>query len=101
MAQAGTNFNHIPVKQKTAGHTLVTNGVYSIFRHPSYFGFFYWAIGTQLFVGNAFCTAAYTLVLWRFFRDRIVGEERFLMEFFDKDYEHYKARTLTWIPFIR
>ncbi|TKX22798.1 protein-S-isoprenylcysteine O-methyltransferase [Elsinoe australis] len=101
MAQAGTNFNHIPVKERVEGHKLVTWGVYKHFRHPSYFGFFWWAIGTQLFVGNVFCTFAYTVVLWRFFNARIKGEEKSLMQFFGKDYEDYKARTYTRIPFIR
>ncbi|KAF4553457.1 Protein-S-isoprenylcysteine O-methyltransferase-like protein [Elsinoe fawcettii] len=101
MAQAGTNFNHIPVKERVAGHRLVTWGVYKHFRHPSYFGFFWWAVGTQLFVGNCFCTVAYAVVLWRFFDSRIKGEEKSLVEFFGEDYNQYKARTFTRIPFIR
>ncbi|KAF2219044.1 protein-S-isoprenylcysteine O-methyltransferase [Elsinoe ampelina] len=101
MAQAGTNFNHIPVKERVEGHRLVTWGVYKHFRHPSYFGFFWWAVGTQLFVGNLFCTIAYAVVLWRFFDSRIRGEEKSLQEFFGEDYRAYKAKTFTRIPFIR
>ncbi|PNS17421.1 hypothetical protein CAC42_7104 [Sphaceloma murrayae] len=101
MAQAGTNFNHIPVKERVEGHRLVTWGVYKHFRHPSYFGFFWWAIGTQLFVGNFCCTIAYAVILWRFFDSRIKGEEKSLVEFFGKDYEEYRKRTFTRIPFIR
>lgn len=74
MCTAGTNFNHLPVTTKKLGHELVTNGVYASLRHPSYFGFFWWAIGTQLLVGNKVCLMGYVLVLWNFFKHRIVGK---------------------------
>lgn len=73
MAQAGTNFNHTPVKERKEGHVLVTRGVYGWFRHPSYFGFFWWALGTQMLVGNKICLVGYAFVLWDFFRKRIRG----------------------------
>ncbi|KAM6241025.1 large ribosomal subunit protein eL22 isoform 1-T1 [Porphyrio hochstetteri] len=47
MLTAGSNFNHIVQNEKSDTHTLVTNGVYGWFRHPSYVGWFYWSIGTQ------------------------------------------------------
>lgn len=73
MAQAGTNFNHTPVQTRKEGHELVTKGMYEWSRHPSYFGFFWWALGTQLLVGNKLCLVAYALALWRFFFLRIKG----------------------------
>lgn len=72
MVQAGTNFNHTPVTKRIQGHDLVTKGVYGWLRHPSYFGFFWWAIGTQLLVGNKACFVGYVLVLWKFFHQRII-----------------------------
>lgn len=48
MITAKTNFNHIVQTEKEAGHELVTHGVYSLCRHPSYVGWFYWCIGTQV-----------------------------------------------------
>jgi protein-S-isoprenylcysteine O-methyltransferase len=71
MAQAGTNFNHQVQSRKNDGHELVTRGLYAYFRHPSYFGFFWWGIGTQIMLGNTLCTVAYTGVLWYFFMKRI------------------------------
>lgn len=73
MAQAGTNFNHTPVRTRAADHELVTKGMYTYLRHPSYFGFFWWALGTQILVGNKFCLVGYALALWKFFHDRIIG----------------------------
>jgi len=76
MAQAGTNFNHTPAKTRRAGHELVSTGVYGYLRHPSYFGFFWWALGTQVLVGNKVCCAGYAIALWKFFSDRIIGKWR-------------------------
>lgn len=100
MAQAGTNFNHTPAQTHKEGHELVTSGVYSWLRHPSYFGFFWWALGTQILVGNKVCLVGYALALWRFFHRRIAAEERLLVIFFGEDYENFRRRTPTGIPFV-
>ena len=73
MAQAGTNFSHVPARTRRAGHELVTHGVYAWLRHPSYFGFFWWALGTQVLMGNTVCLVGYAVTLWVFFQRRIVG----------------------------
>lgn len=100
MAQAGTNFNHMPARTYREGHELVTRGIYSWVRHPSYFGFFYWALGTQVLVGNKVCLLGYTVVLWRFFRERIEDEEKLLVQFFGSDYLHFRERVGTGLPWI-
>lgn len=74
MAQAGTNFNHTVQMQKKHGHELVTNGMYAWLRHPSYFGFWWWGLGTQVVLGNVVCFAGYAVVLWQFFKSRITSE---------------------------
>lgn len=71
MAQAGTNFSHLVQSKRKEGHVLVTDGVYAWIRHPSYFGFWWWGLGTQLVLGNMMCLVGYTVVLWRFFKHRI------------------------------
>jgi protein-S-isoprenylcysteine O-methyltransferase len=48
MMTAKTNFNHIVQSVREDGHQLVTHGVYSLCRHPSYVGWFLWSIGTQV-----------------------------------------------------
>ena len=126
MAQAGSNFNHTVQVKRREGHRLVTEGVYAVFRHPSYFGFFWWGLGTQVVLGNVFCLGAYALVLWRFFSSRIdreflfpspwhlvlgfrvgcglmrtwIGEERFLVAFFGEEYQEYRKRSWVGIPGI-
>lgn len=121
MAQAGSNFNHTVQVTRREGHVLVTGGVYSVLRHPSYFGFFWWGLGTQLVLGNGVCFVAYAVVLWRFFSGRIwskfyffflllvlglcanrfvIGEEKFLVAFFGEEYERYRKRSWVGIPGI-
>ena len=45
MITAKSNFSHIVQYQKVKDHQLVKRGIYSISRHPSYFGWFYWSVG--------------------------------------------------------
>lgn len=93
MIHAGTNFSHMLAFRKAQGHVLVTDGIYryahnfqdvdpipgtneafSWFRHPSYAGFFHWALGTQLVLQNPVSFFFFAVVLWRFFNRRIRGE---------------------------
>lgn len=48
MFTAGHNFTHVIQVDYFSDHQLITTGIYSIFRHPSYVGWFYWSLGTQV-----------------------------------------------------
>ncbi|KAL0637117.1 farnesyl cysteine-carboxyl methyltransferase [Maublancomyces gigas] len=101
MAHAGTNFSHVVVMNREQGHILVKTGIYAYIRHPSYFGFFWWGMGTQFMLGNPVCAVGYALALWKFFSSRIREEEKLLIGFFGEDYVQYRATTMTLIPFIK
>ncbi|XP_034831975.1 protein-S-isoprenylcysteine O-methyltransferase isoform X1 [Maniola hyperantus] len=101
MFTAKTNFNHHVQTVKSPDHRLVTHGVYRVCRHPSYVGWFYWSIGTQLILLNPICVLIYTLVSWSFFRERIFAEEMFLISFFGSQYLDYQKKVGTGLPFIR
>lgn len=101
MMRAGVSFNHQVQTRRADSHALVTDGVYALLRHPSYFGFFWWGVGTQLVLGNALCSVAYAVVLWRFFSARIRHEEESLVRFFGDEYLRYRERAPTMIPFIK
>jgi len=100
MIKASSNFSHMVAFRKLAGHQLVTDGVYKWSRHPSYAGFFYWALGTQLVLQNLFSFFVFLALLMRFFSSRIKAEERALVSFFGDDYISYRKRVGTKIPFI-
>lgn len=99
MIQAAQSFSHLVASEKKSDHTLVTSGLYSWFRHPSYLGYFLWAVGTQVMMCNRICTVLFTATLWTFFRQRINHEERLLVEFFGDDYVNYKKSVWSGIPF--
>jgi protein-S-isoprenylcysteine O-methyltransferase len=79
----------------------VTYGVYRYIRHPGYFGFFVFALGTQTMLQNPVTIVVFAVVLWRFFSERIRAEERGLISMFGREYELYRDRTPTWLPFIK
>ncbi|CAH1775528.1 unnamed protein product, partial [Owenia fusiformis] len=101
MVTARANFNHYVQHVKEEGHTLVTHGVYQYTRHPSYVGWFYWSIGTQLTLCNPLCIVAYTGASWMFFKARIYDEEISLLNFFGEDYLDYKQKVGTGLPWIK
>lgn len=100
MWTAGANFNHLIMERREPGHRLVTHGVFRVLRHPSYFGWFWWCVGTQVTLANPLCTVLYALAAWDFFRKRIPFEEATLTEFYPDQYPEYAQRTRVGIPFI-
>ena len=79
------------------GHALVTTGIYSVIRHPSYLGLFVNALGWALAFrsGVGVLLALLTLVP---LVGRIVAEERLLRSQFGAEYDAYRARTSRLIP---
>lgn len=100
MRTAGRSFNHLVQVKRADDHQLITSGIYSYLRHPSYFGFFWWAIGTQLLLTNPLSLAAFAIVLYKFFDERIAYEEKFLIGFFGDKYVKFRDSTPVLIPFI-
>src|SRR3954467_5047666 len=70
----------------------------SLFRHPSYAGFFYWAVGTQILLTNPIVACAFAYVLYTFFKERIEFEEAMLVSFFGERYVRYRMKVGVWIP---
>eukprot|EP00475_Leptophrys_vorax_P007086 TRINITY_DN14464_c0_g1_i1.p1 TRINITY_DN14464_c0_g1~~TRINITY_DN14464_c0_g1_i1.p1 ORF type:complete len:330 (-),score=56.12 TRINITY_DN14464_c0_g1_i1:63-1019(-) len=100
MFQAAHNFTHLVATSKANKHKLVTDGFYSIVRHPAYFGWFWWSIGTQIILVNPICIVGYTWASWKFFANRIPFEEDHLRSFFGNEYARYAERVPILIPFI-
>jgi protein-S-isoprenylcysteine O-methyltransferase Ste14 len=79
------------------GHTLVTNGIYSHIRNPSYLGLLVMSLGWALAFrsGVGVLLAALNIVP---LVARIRSEEKLLREHFGEEYEAYRARTWRLIP---
>jgi protein-S-isoprenylcysteine O-methyltransferase len=100
MITCAESFNHLIQRSKKENHVLITHGIYNYFRHPSYVGFFYWSVGTQLALGNYVTTGLFALASCMFFRRRIPYEEESLMHLFPEEYPAYAKRTWVGIPFV-
>lgn len=101
MKTCGDSFSHY-IATENNQHKLVTNGVYSVLRHPSYFGFWFFAIGVQLLLENWGNLLLNFIVLTKFLKVRIEFEEWFLVHrIFGDEYVEYKNRVGVWIPFLR
>lgn len=100
MHTAGVSFHHYVQREPSQKRRLVTWGIYSVMRHPSYFGYFWWFVGGQILLQNPIvgCVGAFKLL--QFFKGRIEYEEEYLVAFFGNDYEEYRAKVGTKIPFI-
>jgi protein-S-isoprenylcysteine O-methyltransferase Ste14 len=74
------------------GHTLVTNGIYSVIRHPSYLGLLVNSLGWGLAFrsGAGVLLAAITIVP---ILARIRAEEALLRSQFGAEYDAYRGRT--------
>jgi len=81
------------------GHTLVTTGIYSIIRHPSYLGMILNALGWSLAFRSGIGVLLTALNVVPVVA-RINAEERLLHSQFGADYERYRARTSRLIPGI-
>ncbi|KAL0479231.1 protein-S-isoprenylcysteine O-methyltransferase [Acrasis kona] len=102
MITAKASFTHQIQYEKRQQHKLVTDGIYKYIRHPGYLGWFIWAPATQLILMNPICFVLFLGWAWYFFYDRIPHEEEVLIRtLFGKQYEDYRARTPTFIPFIK
>jgi protein-S-isoprenylcysteine O-methyltransferase Ste14 len=81
------------------GHTLITNGVYGLIRHPSYLGLLVNALGW----GLAFRSGVGVLLTALFIPPilaRIRAEESLLRTQFGGEYDTYCARTSRLIPWL-
>jgi protein-S-isoprenylcysteine O-methyltransferase Ste14 len=79
------------------GHTLVTSGIYSVIRHPSYLGLLVnslgWALAFRSGVG-----VLLTALLIPPLVARIRAEERLLRTHFGSEYQDYCRRTWRLVP---
>ncbi|KAJ2793919.1 farnesyl cysteine-carboxyl methyltransferase [Coemansia guatemalensis] len=98
MVTAKVSFNHYVATQRAVDHQLITHGIYRYERHPSYVGFFLWAVGLQTMLKNVVTAILFIVVLGYFFTKRTRKEEAFLLYFFGNRYRLYKSQTPSLIP---
>lgn len=81
------------------GHTLVTTGIYSVIRHPSYLGFLVSSLGWVLAFRSG-VGVLLTLLMVPVLLARIRAEEALLRDQFGDEYASYCDRTWRMLPGI-
>ena len=70
-------------------------------RHPSYLGFYLWAIGLQMCLSIPLSLVLTIVIITWFFRTRVAFEEWFLVNrLFGQQYTDYSNKVGTLIPFV-
>ncbi|KAJ2724941.1 farnesyl cysteine-carboxyl methyltransferase [Coemansia sp. Benny D115] len=98
MVTTKTSFNHIIAERREGDHKLITHGIYCYERHPSYVGFYLWAVGLQVMLRNPITGILFAGGLGYFFSKRVKFEEYTLVSLFGAEYDEYTKRTGTLIP---
>jgi len=93
----GDRFSGLVAIQR--GHTLVTNGIYGVVRHPSYLGLFINSLGWSLAFRSG-VGVILTIMLILPVLARISAEENLLRGEFGNKYNAYCSHTWRLIPGI-
>ena len=81
-------------------HTLVTNGVYQLVRHPMYAALLLYSLGNALVVTNWIAGPSYGVSMLLLFALRVGPEERMMRTQFGAEYDAYRARSKRLVPFV-
>lgn len=81
------------------GHKLITKGAFRFVRHPRYLGIIIFLAGISMtfrsWVGLGLMVASVFVLIWR-----IRDEEKLMKEEFGKEWDEYKKKTYSLIPYI-
>jgi len=90
-----------PTLEIKDGHTLATEGVYGLIRHPMYAAHWLWVIAQPLLVQNWIAGPPALAVFLPLYLLRVPREERMLLDHFGDAYRSYMNRTGRLIPRLR
>lgn len=84
--------------RKQVARVLNTTGMYSLVRHPLYFGNYLITLGIALFF-HSWCTPLVVTCLYALYYERIMfAEEAYLRERFGDEFERWAAETPAIVP---
>jgi protein-S-isoprenylcysteine O-methyltransferase Ste14 len=90
--------NWSPVLEIFAGHVLVTDGIYSVIRHPMYASGWLLALAQVLLIQNWIAGPATLIVYIPFYIIRVPVEEKLMLDAFGDPYRDYLKKTGALIP---
>lgn len=92
--------NWSPTLEIRADHTLITNGIYSIIRHPMYASQWVFVISQMLLLQNWLAGPIGLIVFIPFYFLRVGAEEKMMLDTFGEQYRAYMNKTGSVIPRI-
>ena len=93
--------NWSPSLEIRADHSLVTNGIYRLIRHPMYASQFLFAIAQSLLLQNWLAGPTNLLFFTAFYLLRKGPEEQMMLDTFGEEYRAYMQRSGGVIPRLR
>ena len=79
---------------------LYRNGLFSISRHPNYFGDVLWVLGYAVLTGNFWCLIVPAVLFLFFWKVNIPMLEKYLTEKYGDQMKEYRSKTKSLIPFV-
>jgi protein-S-isoprenylcysteine O-methyltransferase Ste14 len=86
---------------KQVADTLNTTGMYSVVRHPLYFGNYLAWLGISMFFMKWWVVVIVTLVFWVYYERIMFAEEAFLHRKFGDEFVRWAETTPAFIPDVR
>ncbi|MBS4014577.1 MAG: DUF1295 domain-containing protein [Bacteroidetes bacterium] len=81
--------------------TLNTSGIYSVVRHPLYFGNFFMWLGPALLIGHPWFVVVFCFFYWVYYERIMFAEEQFLRGKFGETYTDWAKNVPAFIPAFR
>ena len=88
-------------REKQIAASLNTTGIYSIVRHPLYFGNYLMWAGVMMFTLNFSFFIIVSLLFWIYYERIMFAEERFLERRFGNQFHEWAAKTPAFLPSLR
>jgi protein-S-isoprenylcysteine O-methyltransferase Ste14 len=87
-----------PTVEISEQHQLVTNGVYSVIRHPIYAAIWLWGIAQALLLTNWIAGLAALVLFVPLYFTRVPREEQLMLDHYGDEYRAYMGRTGRVLP---
>ena len=97
-AHADLKTNWSPSLEIREKHELITNGIYSIIRHPMYASQWLFVIGQPLLLQNWLAGWLNLVVFIFFYSLRVRAEEKMMLDTFGEQYRDYMKKTGAVFP---
>lgn len=91
---------HVWKKDPANAGKLFTGGLFSVSRHPNFFGDFVWVLGYAVVSGSPWAYLVPLLVFLFFYFVNIPAQEKHLALKYGDEFTRYRANVKSFVPFV-